>query len=225
MKDTKTSDIVLQSIQERIINGEWKPGKKITSETKLAQELNVSRVSVREAIEKLVTLNIVTKKQGGGTYVNDLSPSVYLHSILPMLILDRDNYLEILEFRLIIEPETARLCAQRCDEKIIGELEEIYENMKSFSQDIDKFAEEDLKFHIKISEGAKNLLIIKINNLLKDILEYHQKTIYKSLGPKGGIHDHKLILEAIKNRDSNLALIYSRKHAERTIKELKEIKS
>lgn len=53
MEDGRTSDKVLEKIQEKIFSGEWKPGQKIMSETKLAEDLNVSRVSVREAIEKL----------------------------------------------------------------------------------------------------------------------------------------------------------------------------
>lgn len=224
MKDGRTSDKVLEKIQEKIFSGEWKPGQKIMSETKLSEELGVSRVSVREAIEKLATLNIVSKKQGGGTFVNELGPSVYLNSLLPMLILDRDNYMDILEFRLITEPESARLCAQRCSEALIGELESSYEKMKSYQNDMKKFTEEDLKFHTKISEGTQNSLIIKVNELLRSVLEYHQITLYESLGPEGGIHEHKFILDAIKNRDAELASIYARRHAQRTINELKNIK-
>ncbi len=223
MKDGRTSDKVLEKIQEKIFSGEWKPGQKIMSETKLSEELDVSRVSVREAIEKLATLNIVSKKQGGGTFVNELGPSVYLNSLLPMLILDRDNYMDILEFRLITEPEAARLCAQRCSEALIGELESSYEKMKSYQNDMKKFTEEDLKFHTKISEGTQNSLIIKVNELLRSVLEYHQRTLYKSLGPEGGIHEHKFILDAIKNRDAELASIYARRHAQRTINQLKEM--
>ncbi|AAK81526.1 DNA-binding FadR family transcriptional regulator [Clostridium acetobutylicum] len=225
MEDGRTSDKVLEKIQEKIFSGEWKPGQKIMSETKLAEDLNVSRVSVREAIEKLAAFNIVSKKKGGGTFINDLGPSVYLNSLLPMLILNRDNYLEILEFRLITEPESAKLCAERCDDELIISLEKIYDNMKNYKDDIQKFTKEDLNFHTKIAEGTKNSLIIKINELLMNILEYHQRGLYETLGPKGGICEHKFILDAIKNRDSELAFIYSRRHAERTINDLKKLQT
>lgn len=225
MEDGRTSDRVIKKIQEKIFSGEWKSGQKIMSETKLAEELNVSRVSVREGIEKLAALNILSKKKGGGTYINDLGPSVYLNSLLPMLILDKDNYLDILEFRLIIEPETAKLCTERCDDKLIEELQITYENMINYKNDIKKFTEEDLKFHNKIAEGSKNSLIIKITELLANILDCHQRGLYKYLGPKGGIREHRLILDAIKNRDSELAFIYAKGHALRTIDDLKRLKS
>lgn len=79
MENRRTSDIVL---------------KKIASEPQLAKELNVSRVSVREAIEKMATLNILTKKQGKDTFVNDFTPDIYLNSLIPMITLDKDNYLD-----------------------------------------------------------------------------------------------------------------------------------
>ncbi|AJA50041.1 transcriptional regulator, GntR family [Clostridium pasteurianum DSM 525 = ATCC 6013] len=221
MRDGRTSDKVLEKIEEKIFSGEWKPGQKIMSETQLSKELDVSRVSVREALEKLVTLNIVTKKQGGGTFVNDLSPLVYLNSLIPMLVLDMDSYLDILEFRLITEPEAARLCTERCSDYLIDELEICYNNMVMYKDNIDRFTEEDLKFHNKISEGTDNSLIIKVNELLRNVLKYHQKLLYKSLGPTGGVSEHKLILDAIKNRDPELASIYARRHALRTINDIK----
>lgn len=224
MRDGRASDKVLEKIEEKIFSGEWKSGQKIMSETQLAKELDVSRVSVREALEKLVTLNIISKKQGGGTFVNDLSPLVYLNSLIPMLILDMDSYVDIIEFRLITEPESARLCTERCSDDLIKELEICYENMLMYKGDIKRFTEEDLKFHNKISEGTNNSLINKVNKLLKNVLKYHQTLLYKNLGPKGGVAEHKLILDAIKNRDSELAYIYARRHAQRTLNDIKNSK-
>ncbi|WP_212904100.1 FCD domain-containing protein [Clostridium polyendosporum] len=56
-----------------------------------------------------------------------------------------------------------------------------------------------------------------------DLLSYHQKSLYKSLGPLGGIREHKLILDALKNRNSELAAIFIRRHIERTIRDLKSL--
>lgn len=224
MKEFKTSDIVFKTIQDKIFSGEWKPGEKIMSEPQLCKELNVSRVSVREAIEKLATLDIISKRQGEGTFVNDLKPSIYLNSLIPMITLDKDNYLDILEFRLITEPKTARLCAEKCSDTIIEEIEEIYEKMIKDQHDIQKFTEEDLNFHMKIAEGSGNSLIIKVNEILRNLLEYHQMSLYKTLGPSGGLKEHKLIAEAIRNRDSELADIYTARHIQRTINDIKSIK-
>lgn len=219
----RTSDIVFKAIEEKIISGEWKSGSKITSEPQLSKELNVSRISVREAIEKMVALNILVKKQGEGTFVSDLSTSVYLNNLIPMLTLDKYDYMEILELRLVMDVESARLCAERCSKELIEELEETYNDMVEYQEDIYKFTEKDLQFHMKIAEGTRNSLIIKINEMLKDILIYHQKGLYHTLGPTGGIKEHKIILDAIKFRDAELAGIFVKRHIERTIKDVKTI--
>lgn len=218
------SDMVFKKIEEKIINGDWTPGTKIMSEPQLAKQLNVSRMSVREAIEKMVALGILTKKQGEGTFVNKLEPSIYFNRLIPMITLDLDNYLEILEFRLITEVENARLCAQRHTPEIISELESCYNRMLEFKNDNQKFAEADMDFHLKIAEGTQNSIITKVNVILKNLLEYHQKFLYKSLGPEGGIKDHKMILDAIKNKDSELSTLFMKRHIERTIQDIKTLK-
>ncbi|EOD00971.1 FadR/GntR family transcriptional regulator [Caldisalinibacter kiritimatiensis] len=217
------SDMVFKKIEERIINGDWPPGTKIMSEPQLAKQLNVSRMSVREAIEKMVALGILTKKQGEGTFVNKLGPSIYFNRLIPMITLDLDNYLEILEFRLITEVENARLCAQRHTPENIHELENCYNRMLEFKNDNQKFAESDMDFHLKIAECTQNSIITKVNIILKNLLEYHQKLLYKSLGPEGGIKDHRMILDAIKNKDSELSAIFMKRHIERTIQDIKKL--
>lgn len=221
MSNIRTSDKVFKIIEEKIFSGEWKPGTKIMSEPQLAKELNVSRVSVREAIEKMAALNLIIKRQGEGTFVNDLTPSVYLNSLIPMITLDKDNYIDILEFRLITEVETAKLCAQKCTPELIEELEQCYERMVEHQKDMNKFTEEDLNFHMGIAKGSNNPLIIKINEILRNLMEYHQVSLYKTLGPSGGVKEHRLILDAIKNRDSELVGIFIRRHIQRTINDLK----
>ncbi|GMQ55877.1 FadR/GntR family transcriptional regulator [Vallitalea sediminicola] len=220
----RASDIVFKTIKENIISGKWVSGTKIMSETQLASELNVSRISVREAIEKLAALNILSKKQGGGTYVNDLQPSIYFNSLIPMLTLDRDNYMEILEFRLIFETQSMGLCVKRCTDDKIKDMEECYNRMVEYEHDEDRFTDEDLKFHMLIVEGANNSILKKVSEVLGEILRYHQKKLYKELGPGGGIKEHKKMLEAIKDRDEEVAMIYMRRHIERTIEDIKNNK-
>ena len=70
---------VFNYVQEKILTGEWDIGDKITPEISLSKELGVSRSVVREAIKKFVALNILSRTQGGGTYVNNLTPNIYFN--------------------------------------------------------------------------------------------------------------------------------------------------
>ncbi len=224
VKKLNTSDMVYRLIEKKILDQEWTPGTKITSENQLAQELGVSRMSVREAIEKMVALNVLTKRQGEGTFVNELSASIYLNGLIPMILLEKDNLIDILEFRKIIEVDSTRLCAENCDKETIEELEKCYQDMCDFQQESIRFANADYGFHMEIAKGTKNSLVIKINSILTDLWKYHQREINKYLGPLGGLHQHKLILEAIRDKDGELAALYMQRHIQRTLDEIRSIK-
>jgi DNA-binding FadR family transcriptional regulator len=218
------SEKAYRIIESKILSGEWTPGMKISSENQLSKKLGVSRMSVREAMEKLVALNVLTKKQGEGTFVNDLNPSMYLNGLIPMILLDKDNLIDILEFRMIIEVDSVRLCAQRCDDETIKKMEKCYDDMQRFKDQPEKFYMADFNFHIAIAEGTKNSLIIKVNSIMTDLLKFHQKEIHEYLGPQGGLDEHIKILEAMKERDAELASLFMRRHIKRTLDEIRKIK-
>ena len=85
------SEKVFKYIQDKIINKEWAVGDKITSEIQLAEELQVSRISVREAISKLVAMNVLITKKGGGSFVNSFSTTDYMDELIPFLMMQIKN--------------------------------------------------------------------------------------------------------------------------------------
>lgn len=219
----QASEKVYQSIVNKILNEDWVPGAKITSENQLSKELGVSRMSVREAMEKLVALNVLQKKKGGGTYVNDLKPSMYLNGLIPMILLNKDNLQDILEFRMIIEVDSARICAERCDKEHISLMKKYYEEMHKYKDQPESFYEADFNFHMAIAKGTKNSLIIKVNDIMTDLLMFHHKQIHQYLGPHGGLKEHVNIINAIETRDGELASLFMKRHIKRTLDEIRQI--
>ncbi len=71
IKATKLSDIILQQLENMILEGTYAPGEKLPPERELAKQFEVSRPSLREAIQKLEAKGLVTRKQGGGTFVKN----------------------------------------------------------------------------------------------------------------------------------------------------------
>ena len=72
----RISDQVFDQLRELIFRGDYQPGQKIMTERELAEALNVSRNSVREAINKLVTLRFLEQRQGQGTFVRSMDEAV-----------------------------------------------------------------------------------------------------------------------------------------------------
>jgi GntR family transcriptional repressor for pyruvate dehydrogenase complex len=93
------SEQVFQLLKEKIIKGDWGPGSKIPSENQLCELLDVSRVSIREAIHKMVALGILETRHGEGTFVRESLADVYFNELVPFFLLDRPDIIKILEYR------------------------------------------------------------------------------------------------------------------------------
>ena len=74
LKKQDIKEQVFQQLLSKIQSGEWKPGEKLPSENELTKAMGVSRITVREAIQKLVAINLVETYQGKGSFVKMSTP-------------------------------------------------------------------------------------------------------------------------------------------------------
>ena len=222
MADKNISNKVFQYIKEKIIDKTWKPGDKITSEIQLAEELQVSRISVREAISKLVAMNVLITKKGGGSFVNSFSTTDYMDELIPFLMIGDINYIEILELRIAIESLAVKLFIERANKDDFDKLKICFNEMLENSENDDIFFEKDIEFHRIISMGSKNPIIEKIENILFKTMEGPSKREYHQLSAKERIEEHKKIIDFIEAKDKQLAMIYLERHLQRTIDDLKK---
>lgn len=222
LKEKRTSDRVFDHIKRKIADKTWKPGDKITPELHLVEELGVSRMSVREAIEKMVALNILVKRRGGGTYVNEMSPTDYMDDLLPLLMVGNINYVQVLEFRSAIDVLASRLFVERADKESYADLKRCYDAMVENRDNNERFMELDMEFHKIICKGTENPLLEKVIDMIFNIMNNQVRDEYHKLTPEERIEEHRRILEAILEGDAELAQIYMRRHLERTIRDLEK---
>src|SRR5690554_4319083 len=209
---------VFEQLKQQIIIGRWKPGKKIPSENELSEMLNVSRVTVREALQTLVALDLLEKKQGEGTFVKELSGETYIDALLPTFVnLKRSKAHSVHEYRKIIEVGAMELVVERVTEEDIEELKRILGKMKLYSKDLKRFALEDLNFHLTLCQITKNPIIEKSNYLMKDYLKETMLEVIKAMGSEDGIYYHGQIIEAIEDRDKKQAKELMEKHLDNNL--------
>lgn len=220
---SRISDEIYKNIESQIVNGVLKPGDKLPSEKEYCEIWNTSRISVRQAIERLVSLGILKKFQGSGTYVCEPDSSIFMSPLLPYVIFREESIIDILEFRKIIEVGSAQKCALNCDAETFTRLENCLAEMGDHFDDSQLFAEADMEFHMEIARGSKNSLNVKINEMLRFIMRKHQINLNKMIGPSGGLKDHRDILVAIKERNPELAAHFMEKHIVRTIEDIKKL--
>src|ERR1700761_6320417 len=108
------TDEAIEKIKEMIVSGALRPGDRLPREADLAERLGLSRNSLREAVKALSLIHVLDVRQGDGTYVTSLEPSVLLDAIGFVIDFHRDDtVLEFLEVRRILEPAATAMAASR----------------------------------------------------------------------------------------------------------------
>lgn len=214
IKRIKVGELVFQQLKELLINGEWRPGDKIPSENELADKFNVSRITVRQAMQKLGTLGLLETRRGEGSFVKVLDVGDSMNALIPTVYLGENNAAQIIEFRAIIETECAGLAAERASKQDIDDLTVIWERMNSCkeSNDLAGFGEADMDFHFKVAEITKNPLIIKTNLILRDVLQHAMRETIDKMGCESGLYYHKKLIAEIEASDAKSASKTMREH-------------
>lgn len=215
-------DEVLEQMKTQIISGEWASGAKIPGENELARLFEVSRVSVRDALKRLSGMGVLHTKRGEGTYVTEILPKDYLDILLPVLMIERDSLMDVLEFRAGMEVQSAALAAIRARDEDIMMLEDIIERMKGNLGSNIEFARQDLNFHTAIAVSTHNPVILKINSIIHQMLGSAMEKVIEITGYEPGIRYHTSILEAIKKKDSEKAAKIMSEHIDVTIKAIRK---
>lgn len=217
VKKVNISDQVYEQLKEQLISGVWKQGDKIPSENELVALFNVSRVTVRQALSKLITLGLLETKLGEGTFVKEITPGVYMKEMIPYIYLNKDSFREVLEFRLVIEVETAGIAAEKITDKDIARLERCLNRMIDYKDELGKYVHEDLHFHMIIAKSTQNSLIIQVNNIVREIIRETIKNVTEEIGIEVGLKYHKLLIDSFKQRDAEMAKKMMREHLQQAV--------
>ena len=170
IKPKRISDQVFEQIRELIYKGEFKPGQQILPERELAISMVVSRTSVRNAINKLVTLGLLEHRQGQGTFVS--SPENRQgNPLAAVMATDEASLDDLLEVRLGLECTAAMLAAQRATDTDIRAIRKSLEEMTEDLADTDKIGTTpDTAFHMAVTFSTKNPVLIHLMRNFYDFL-------------------------------------------------------
>ena len=214
IKKVNVGQMVFDQMQELLIRGEWKPGDRLPSENELADMFNVSRITIRQALQKLSVLGLVETRFGEGSFVKKFDIGENMNALVPMLYLDKSSNLQVFEFREIIETEAVGFAAERATPDGIADLEKTLLEMQMAyeKESYDIFARKDLEFHFKISQMTGNKLLIQTNIILKKILEVSMENVIGKMGCENGIFYHKEIIHAIEEKEEVKAANTMKEH-------------
>ena len=170
IKPKRISDQVFEQIRELIYKGDFKPGQQILPERELAASMAVSRTSVRNAINKLVGMDLLEHRQGQGTFVT--SPDLRKETTWERdLATDEATLDDLLEVRLGLECYAAQFAAQRATGSDLKALLKALEEMEDDLAATDKIGTvPDTAFHMAIAYSTKNPVLIHVMRNFYDFL-------------------------------------------------------
>ena len=211
------SDVVYEQLMENLIAGEWKPGDKLPSENELAAQLQVSRISVRSALQRLSSLGLVESRQGEGTFVCEFSGAQYANNLIPLVVFERSNMQDLMEFRNILDSEIAALAALRATDTDIALLHQNYQRHMSAEGDVTKCADYDSEFHCLLAAATHNALFHKVYQVFQPVFRKNMHQIVSIMGVSGARVNHAAILAAVEQHDPEAARAAMQTHVQETI--------
>lgn len=205
IKSATLTDDLTQRLTTEIVEGVLALGSKI-SEPELAKRYGVSRGPLREALVKLETLGLITRTANVGARVIELNI---------------EDLLDTYALREAMEGMAARLAAEQISEQEVAELYKLLDDHQAHldaNQDehyVSQHGNED--FHLRIIQASQNKKLIRVltQDLYATIRMYRRYTADSRPDPRQALREHKAILDAIANREGDLAELLMRRHISR----------
>lgn len=207
------ADQVAKKILDLVRTGNLKPGDQLPPERDLAQMLQVSRPSLREAMRGLQILGVVKSRQGGGAFISSLDAADLLGPLQFLITLNEQNVHALYESRLLIEGGIGRMAAERLSTVELDRLGAIIDLQEDLVTDPLGFRVSDLEFHRTIMESTGNPFLVRVAHSLYVLGMEYRRIASESPGVlKQSLDDHKVIAAALVARDADAAEAAMKQH-------------
>jgi len=205
LNKTKLYEEIVEQLKNRIINKDIAPGEKLPAERTLAQILNVNRSTVRAALGKLESMELVEIRHGEGVYVKDYLESGSLELVKALLFknnaLDMDVFKNLMDLRKVLVPEMAYCAAKNRTAEDLKNLERLVSDTDKKTMD-----DRDMRLHNIIARASGNVLyVVLLNAFTSQMNDYYKMYFSDPENRAKTIIFHKEIYQAIKNREPDKA--------------------
>ncbi|WP_078428530.1 FadR/GntR family transcriptional regulator [Alkalihalobacterium alkalinitrilicum] len=211
VKPKKIYEIVAEQLLDMIKQGEVKPGERLASVQQLAEEFNVGRSAIREALSALKAMGYIEMRQGEGTFVNKVDIDLIGNIIPGVQLMQKEDMRELFEIRKVIETGAASLAAVNRTDGDLQMMEETLREMKQAEGNGSIGEKADVDFHKAIVNATKNEMLTKLVSQVSDVMhqsmrEARKLLLYSEQKKMNQLYeDHRLIYEAIKAKDPQAA--------------------
>lgn len=204
---------VINYIKKEIMEGRLQAGDQLPNEYDLAEQLGVSRGSVREAIKVLQSYGVIKIQRGDGMYITKGDLLKTLEPLLFSIVLSKVDKSEIYKLRCYLEQSILNEVIENASESDIQYIRSLIEEMRQLysqnPQNQDEFVKSDYNFHIELAKITKNNLLQGLYSIILCLSFPFIRQTYESnpCNHSHALEDHEEILKAIENRDLLLGKI------------------
>jgi GntR family transcriptional repressor for pyruvate dehydrogenase complex len=206
VKRTKISEDIAGQIKRLIVDGKLKPGDRLPPERELIKQLGVSRPSLREALNSLVTMGFLEVRQAKRTFVKSITSKLIEDPLSLLIKADTQKIFDLIEVRKAIETWAAYHAAQKASEEDVEQLAIIINEMKKAFEEGRTWEKEDADFHLAIAKATHNTIHMHIMSGIYDLLKESMAKIFIDRKKVRKLMNHHLqIFHAIKSRSPDKA--------------------
>ena len=212
-------ETTIDKIKQMLVDGELRPGDKLPVEKDLAASLGVSRNTLREAVRALTSLKMLQTRQGDGTYVTSLQPSLLLDGMGFVADLHREEgELHFLHVRRLLEPEATALAVTRLSEADLAKLSDLLDEadtiVRAKTIDHERLMANDRAFHSLITSRCGNpVLAALVENTSGHTV---RARLWRGRLDPGAdertVAEHRMIYQAVVDGDSERARLRAAAH-------------
>ncbi len=217
----KLSDEVFDRLENMITSGELTPGDEMPSERVLMERFGVGRPAIREAMQSLAKMGLVSISHGERAKVLKLTARSIFQQVDPtakiMLAQSMDTLEHLKSARIFFERGIAREAAEKATPKDIAELRAIIARQRDALGDADAFISADMEFHIRIAKISGNPIFVALSEaLLAWLREYHTHMLIWTGKEKFTLVEHEEIVEHLEANHADAAEAAMLRHLERS---------
>lgn len=209
-----------ESMKQHIASNTLMSGDRLPTEQEWVEMLGVSRLVVREALQMLAGIGLIDIQQGRGTFVRDTAQFSVFDQLTFGLDLQQLSYTDVLEARAMLDLVVLELCMVRADDRALGDLEELLQQMDEAGKAGEPAHALHRQFHHRMLRAAGNPLIERIGIMLMDTFwrmgDSIPKLVFLSNKPisdhRQQIDSHRMLIEAIRSRKVAQSRLLVAKH-------------
>ncbi|HEX7828249.1 MAG TPA: FadR/GntR family transcriptional regulator [Thermoanaerobaculia bacterium] len=211
--ELQSADQVVRHIALLIESGSLRPGDRLAPERELAQELGLSRPTVRAGLHALAAMGVTESRQGAGTFITGGPPRLGAGPLSFLAALHGFTRDQIFEARKVLEVGAAGLAAERGLADRLAPMAEEVTGMFATLTEPQTFLVHDVRFHRAIAGAADNPVLLALVEMISSLVyEQRRMTVERAIDLKESAEMHRRIYQAIRDRDPERARLEMTRH-------------